>query len=340
MKHLQKLIFTLCIGCFIHFTVIAQNNNQATDLVKQGELLHSQGKYEESIAKFSEALKIEPDNAAANYGLAFTLYSAKRATEGIPYLEKVVKSSHPGLVVGAYSLMGTIYDDSNQPQKAIEAFNQAIKLAPDYPGIYYSLGLAYSRNQQYAEAEASAIEAIKHEPKNASCQRLYALACFHQNKRVNALLGFCSFILLEPATSRTAEAYGNIQHILQGGVLKDNNGNVSKESPEITQTNIGITNAVAEAKKKKLTGMDLLQNELTGIFTFAGKFSEKKTDQTFFDKYLADYFYKLAQSDNMPAFTRTISLSANTDENSKWLKDNPQKVAALNEWIGKTERGF
>ena len=26
--------------------------------------------------------------------------------------------------------------------------------------------------------------------------------------------------------------------------------------------------------------------------------------------------------------------------NGKWLKDNPQKVAALNEWIGKTERGF
>src|ERR1700761_9172382 len=210
MKHLQKLFFILCICCLIHFSTQAQKNNQATDLVKQGELFHSQGKYDESIAKFNEALKIEPDNAAANYGLAFTLYSAKRATEGITYLEKVVKSSHPGLVVGAYSLMGTIYDGNNQSQKAIEAFNQVLKLAPNYPGIYYSLGLAYSRNQQYAEAEASAIEAIKHEPKNASCQRLYALACFHQNKRVNALLGFCSFILLEPATPRAAEAYGNI----------------------------------------------------------------------------------------------------------------------------------
>jgi tetratricopeptide (TPR) repeat protein len=264
------LLTMLILFCFSN-RLFAQVDNQPLSLVKQGELLHSQGKYDESIAKFTEALKADPQDAAANYGIAFTLYSAKRPLEGIPYLEKVVTSSHPGLVMGAYSLMGSIYDENHQPLKAVEAFNQAIKLAPDYPGIYYNIGLAYSRNQQYAEAEIAAIEAIKRDPKSANNQRLYALATFHQNKRMNALLGFCSFILIEPTGPRTAEAFNNIQSILKGGVLKDSNGNIPKTDQETNLLNADITKVVAAGQAKKLTGTDLLEYEFKGIFILAGQ---------------------------------------------------------------------
>jgi len=329
----------LILFCFSN-RLFAQVDNQPLSLVKQGELLHSQGKYDEAIVKFNEALKADPQNAAANYGIAYTLYSAKRGAEGIPYLEKVVKSPLPGLVVGAYSLMANIYDDNHQPQKAIEADNQAIKLAPGYPGIYYNLGLAYSRNQQYAEAETAAIEAIKHDPKNANSQRLYALATFHQNKRMNALLGFCSFILTEPAGPRTTEAFNNIQSILKGGVLKDSNGNIPKTDQETNLLNAAITKVVTAGQAKKLTRNDLLEYEFKEIFTLIGQLAEKKTDKTFFDNFFAAYLYKLVQSDNIPAFTCTASLPVYKDENTKWLNDNAEKVNALNEWVKNTERGF
>jgi len=329
----------LILFCFSH-RLFAQSDNQPLSLVKQGELLHSQGKYDESIAKFTEALKADPEDAAANYGIAFTLYSAKRPLEGIPYLEKVVKSPHPGLVVGAYSLMGSIYDENHQSPKAIEMFNQVIKLAPNYPQAYYNLGLAYSRNQQYAEAETAAIEAIKREPKSAGIQRLYALAAFHQNKRMNALMAFCSFLLIEPSGPRAAEALNNIQSILKGGVLKDAGGNIPKTDPETNALNTDIQKITAAAPAKKLQGTDLLEYELKTIITTEGQSAEKKTSKSFFDNFFAQYLYKLSQSDNMPAFLHIVSIAANKDEYTRWAGENQQKVDGLKDWVKNTERNF
>ncbi|HEY0244620.1 MAG TPA: tetratricopeptide repeat protein [Mucilaginibacter sp.] len=329
---------------FIQFSASAQNS-PSNDLIKQGVDLHNQGKYPEAIDKFNEVLKTDPENSYANYELAFSLYTFKKPKDAIPHLEKAVKTENSSLKVAVYCLLATIYDEDNQAQKAFDNYNEAIKINPDYPQIFYNQGIAYFRNKQYADAENSAIEAIKHNPRNASSQRLYALVCFHQNKRANALLGFCSFLLLEPTGQRADEAYNNIQHIIQGGVLKDNNGATTipvstNGDQETTTLNTSISLVVAAAQTKKLTGMDLLEYELKSIFTMAGQLAENKSNKNFFDKFFAAYLYKLAQSENMPTFTRTASISANRTENVQWLKDHPQQLTALSEWIKKTERPF
>jgi tetratricopeptide (TPR) repeat protein len=343
MKNCFRLLLILIICSVISFPARAQSD--ANDLIKQGIALHNQGKYTEAIDKFNEVLKTDPENAYANYEMAFSLYAAKKPKDAIPHIDKAVKSSNTSLSVAAYSLLATIYDEGNQSQKAIETYNTAIKINPDYPQIYYNLAVAYSRNQQYAEAETSVIEAIKHNPKHANSQRLYALVTFHQNKRVNALLGFCSFLLLGPNGPLSAEAYGNIQHIIQGGVLKDDKGKsaipVSAQDEKETGTlNLGISMVVLSGQSKKLSGTDLLAYQLKGIFTLAGQLSEKKTDKTFFDKFFAEYFYKLAQSNHMPTFARMVASSANKDEAAKWMKDNTPQWNAMNDWLKNTERGF
>ncbi|WP_448700379.1 tetratricopeptide repeat protein [Mucilaginibacter sp. AW1-3] len=335
MKIISKLFFALFILCCVHFPAKAQN----ADLIKQGIELHNQGKYAEAIDKFNEVLKTDAENSYANYEMAFSLYAAKKPKDAIPYLQKAVRSDNTSLRVTAYSLLASIYDADNQSQKAIETYNQAIKINPDYPQIYYNLGLAYSRNKQYAEAESSAIEAIKHDPKNAASQRLYALATFHQNKRINALLGFCSFLLLEPTGPRATEAYGNIQHILQGGVLSGTSSSAQQDK-ETNSGNQSIAQVVKSGQAKKLTGADLLEYELKGIFNLAWQLSEKRTDKGLFDHFFAAYFYKLAQSNHMPAFTHTIVLGNNTDDSSKWAAGNPAQVTALMDWLKTTERGL
>jgi len=211
--------------------------------------------------------------------------------------------------------------------------------------LYYNLGLTYFRNKQFAEAETNAIEAIKLDPKHAGSLRMYALVTFHQNKRVNALMGFCSFLLLNPQSPQAAEAFGNIQHILQGGVLKDANGKntimLSPKGNQESQTmNLAISMSVLAGQNKKLTGMDLLEYELKSIFTIDGETSEKKTDKDFYDKFFVDYFYKLAKSDNMPAFTRLVSLSTNKDVNTKWMSEHDDQVKALDNWVANTPRDF
>ncbi len=345
MKMLHKLILALFVMGFVHFTSMAQDANQVNDLIKQGVDLHNQGKYTEAIEKYNEALKADPENGYANYELAFSLYASKKANDAIPYLEKAVKTSSASLIVPEYVLLASIYDEGKQPQKAIETYNIAIKINPDYPQIYYNQGLAYFRSKQYAEAENCAIEAIKRDTKNASNQRLYALVTFHQNKFCNALLGFCSFLLIEPNGPRATEAFSNIQNILVAGetIKTRNNGPlvvVANSGSEDMGLNFALSMVIKAGQARKLAGMDLLEYQLKNTFILANQFTEKSADKTFFEKFFVGYLYQLSQSGNMPAFARTVSLSANRAENSKWLKDNAQQVNALNEWIGKTERGF
>lgn len=336
----MKYIIAFILLITLNLSARAQN-----DLIKQGVELHNQGKYSEAIDKFNEVLKTNPENEYANYEIAFSLYAAKRVKEAIPHLDKAVKSNDKGLSVAAYCLQANIFDETNDHQKAIDTYNIAIKINPDYPQIYYNLGIAQSRNQQYAEAELSAIEAIKKNPKHASSQRLYALVTFHQNKRANALLGLCSFILLEPTGARAAEAYANIQHIIQGGILTDDKGKntivlSASDQKENGTLNLGITMAVLSGKTKNLTGPDLLEYQLKSIFALAGQLAEKKTDKTFFDRYFVDYFYKLSQSNNMPAFAHTVMLTDKTVDSSKWAKEHPDQINAMEEWLKNTPRGF
>jgi len=342
MNRLRKNLVTLALTV-ITLNVVAQDKGSISDLIKEGVQLNDQGKYAEAIAKYNEALKLDPENAQANYEMAFSLLSSGKGNDGIPYVEKAIKTSmSPNLTAACYDMLGSIYDNDHQTQKAIEAYKNGIQVNPKYQRLYYNLGLTYFRNKQFAEAEANAIEAIKLDPKHASSLRMYALVTFHQNKRVNALMGFCSFLLLNPQGPQAAEAFGNIQHILQGGVLKDASGkNTIILSPKGNQKNeamnLAISMAALTGKNKKLTGMDLLEYELKSIFTIAGEVSEKKD---FFDKFFADYFCKLAKSNNMPAFARLVSLSTNKDANTKWMSEHEDQVKALDNWVANTPREF
>lgn len=305
----MKLLISLP---FIFFATIifnkaaAQNNTDARALVKQGMGLNDKKDYAGAIAKYNQALKADTGYLYANYQLAYSLFLADRGKEGIPYLQKVIK--------GDEKLSSAAYD---------------------------LLSLIYFKNRRYGEAEQSAIEAIKLNPKYPGTQRTYALVCFHQNKRAAALLGFCSFILLEPNSPRSAEAYGNIQHILQGGNLKPEPGEMVSHAIEANTNalNIAITNAVAETSKRRYaTAGDLLTAQLKGIFTNIGQLADKQTGNDFFKNYLAGYFFKMAQSTKLPAFARLISQS--TPESAKWIKDNPKQMEELNEWVKGMQRSF
>jgi tetratricopeptide (TPR) repeat protein len=320
---------------------LAQNPGDAQMLVTEGIALNNKKDYAGAESKYKAALNIDPENVQANYQMAFSLSAEGKGTEAIPYLQKVVKGQASAAIISsAYELMGSIYDKANQPQRAIDTYKEGIKANPAYQSMYYNLGLAYFRNKQYAEAENSAIEAIKLNPNHASSMRLYALVTFHQNKRAPALLGFCSFLMLEPNTSRSAEAYGNIQHIIQGGVLKPEPGAKPTVMDADTKVlNTAITQAVTPfAKRKYASAGELLTAQLKAMFTAIGAIAGKQTGNDFFRKYLAAYFYQLAQTPNMPAFARLVNLSA--PESAQWAKNNAPQMAGLDNWVKNTERGF
>lgn len=341
MKLLFKFVAPYFIFLIISMTGFAQSASDAHSLIKEGQELSRQKSYDAAIEKYKAALALEPQNASANYNMGFALYKLGKNKEAIPCLEKAAQTAESvPLKAGIYKLLGAVYDQDNQPQKAIENYTMGLKIDPD-AGTMQNISLVYFRNKQYAEAEKSAIAAITLDKNAVNSYRTYALVTFHQNKRAAALLGFCSFLMLEPNTARSAEALGNMQHILQGGALKPEPGEITPAhiSADDNALNQAITQAVAaEAKRKYLVATDRLTEQLRAIFTSVGQLAEKQTGNDFFRGQMAAYFYKLAQSPNMPAFARLISQTK--PESTKWIKDNPQQMADLDKWIKETARGY
>jgi tetratricopeptide (TPR) repeat protein len=326
----------LVISILLFSIAVYAQNADVSALIKEGIELNNAHNYAGALEKYKQALAITPDSAQTNYWMASGLSSLKRGAESIPYLNKVIKtnSKYTG---AAYELLGVIYDESHQYQQSIDAFKAGIKIQPDRPDLNYGLGLVYFRTKQYAEAEQAAIATIKINLTGAGGQRLDALVCFHQNKRAPALLALCSFLLLEPDGPRSAEAYTNMQSILKGGALKID----GKTGVDNIALNKAISTAAATTDNRRYASpADLLAAQLKAIFTAIGQLSEKQSGNDFFRNYYAAFFYKLAQTEHMPAFARLMDLSANKAADNQWLQQNEDKRKALEAWVVGVERKF
>lgn len=340
MKTLHKIFVALLLMLMCGVCAFAQT--EAQKLINEGIKLHDGGKYAEAIEKYQQAAKADPTNMQAEFEMAYSMFSSGKGTDAIPHLQKVI-STDASLSAGAYDLLGSIYDDNKEYDKATELYKQGIKANPKYQRLYYNLGLSLLRQQKYAEAETYAAEALKLDPKHGSSHRLYAVACMGQNKSVAAIIAYCNFLLLEPQTQRSVEAYQQITQIIQSKykVTGDKNVNVFVQDnknldADMSAAETGLSLAAAATTLEKNKGKSLavvFEDQLKIIIGIAGELSAKKKDKTFFWTFYADYFYKLSQSPNMAVFSRIVSLTGNQQENLQWFKDHPDDLKALDAWV-------
>lgn len=341
MKTNIKTLVTL-IALFCSITSFAQDaKNKAIELIKEGIALNDKGKYTEAIEKYDEAIKTDPDNLNGPYEKALTLVSIGKGTDAIPILEKVAATN---TMPAAYDLLGGIYDDKGEFDKALNYYKQGIKLFPQYAQLKLNLSLAYMRQKNFTDAERLAIEAIKLRPKYASGSRAYAMATWVGDNQAASLLAWCSFLLYEPSTKRSVEGLAFLKRILNSGIQKKADGSVSmtipSNSPDMAKKlaiQIAVTGSVVD--KKGLTAVDSLALQLESVFKIFAEQSVKEP-ASFHKKFMVDYFGALASSGNTPAFTRYITMTTNAAENNAWAKAHPTEVKAFIEWATSTKREF
>ena len=337
MKTLHKILLMVSFIA-ISITAFCQDRAAAKALISQGIALNDSGKYAEAVAKYQQALKADTGNVQAEYEMSYTLSASGKPDEAIPFLEKVIRTNtYPE----AYDLIASIYDDKKDFDHAITYYKQGIAAFPNYQRLRFNIGISYLRQKKYPEAEAAAVKAIQLDPKHASSQRLYALATYGEDKRGMSLLAWCSFLLLEPQTRRSPEAFQYMEKIINYGVKE-----TGKKSVTITVSPgdmdgpnflMPMTVVTAVSDKKGLSKVDTLALELKSLFEISDTYNGKKPD-AFYKSFFSDYFSALAVSGNVPAFARFISVSVYQDESVKWLKENQSKLNALDGWVTTTKR--
>ena len=132
---------------FSHALLVTKDNDVVHNNL--GLVLIAEGKTEEAIVHFNEAIRINPDYAYAYYCRGTIYHKLGQYQLAVEDLSKVI-SSYPDNPLFYFS-RGNSYINLGYYQLAIEDFNKAISLKPDYADAYNNRGfihLKLGRHQQ------------------------------------------------------------------------------------------------------------------------------------------------------------------------------------------------
>jgi Tfp pilus assembly protein PilF len=143
----------------------------ALDITSENELaqfnlaaaLQDEGKVDEAIVHFSEAARIEPQNANAQYSFASILIKNHRSLdEAAAHLAQAL-SDQPDFAE-AHDALGIDYLIQGKLDRAAGEFTEAIRLKPDYASAHNNLGTVLGNQGQIDHAISEYTEAVRLDP--------------------------------------------------------------------------------------------------------------------------------------------------------------------------------
>ena len=113
-------------------------------------ILGKQGKIDEAIFHIKEALRIDPNNAGAHYNMGMALSAKGKIHEAIAHYREVVRINPNDADAQFY--LGAALGQAGKLDETIVHLRKACNLDPHNGQFHFNLALAFYLNKQYAEA--------------------------------------------------------------------------------------------------------------------------------------------------------------------------------------------
>ncbi|MFV0418748.1 MAG: tetratricopeptide repeat protein [Dysgonomonas sp.] len=320
----------LIIFFLLFSTLIIYAQPSSDKLIRQGVALHDKGQYKEAISSYEQALKINPSSMSAVYEMSLSYLQLKDYDKAIRNSTKVITANFQPLLVDAYIVKGTALAKQDRIGEAIRLLKEALEKCGDEYLLHFNLGLCYFNNKDNEMAVQHLRKAIEIDATHASAFLLYAYALNDLGRWIQSFYSFHFFLLLEPNTERSKDAFGEMYDIINAKLEVGS----SKLSPE-------------EGVDKKYI-YDLLQQKKTGatdnisqykFFTEASKLMFFTLGQMQNDSQsgLLWYFFvptyeELLGSGHFDTYCRYVSVSY-FSESLAWWENNKTEVDNFIEWF-------
>jgi tetratricopeptide (TPR) repeat protein len=161
------------------------------------------GYWKNSTTLFSRALQVTKDNFQAHNNFGLALFAEGKFEEAIFHYNEAIRLKPDSL---PYYNKANAYNELGQYQRAIENYNQAIKMKPDYADAYNNRGIVYNKLNQQQFAIEDYNEAIRLQPDLAEPYNNRGNAYNYLGQNQRAIENYNKAIHLKPDY---AEAYNN-----------------------------------------------------------------------------------------------------------------------------------
>jgi tetratricopeptide (TPR) repeat protein len=160
-----------------------------------GSILLSQGKAQEAIVHFSEAVRVKPADAVAHTNLGAALQSIDKLEEAGNHFREAIRI-RPDYVNAHYNL-GNLLLAEGKPEEAISQFSEVLKSQPDDADTQNNLGEALAIQGNLDQAFSHFEQAVRINPDHANAHNnlgkvfairrdlTSAVAHFEQALRIN-----------------------------------------------------------------------------------------------------------------------------------------------------------
>jgi tetratricopeptide (TPR) repeat protein len=311
---------------------------EAEELVRLGISYHDRGDYETAIDYYGKALELAPDHPVILYETAFSyMYMGNSETALAVAEQGIAAAERRGMrdvIPSLFDIKGSALDNLDRSAEAIEVYLTAInQYGASNTFLYYNLGLSYYRVEKRAEAREALLHGLLLNPNHPSSNLLLGRISMEEGQKTQAFYAFCYFLLLEPNTDRSAQAYNTLLYLLtkqeQIGLM--DNGTFTASDMVISLSfalddeNAGKSDA--EKIKAKLyylfTSLEELKN--------AGKIERGAGDELYWDFY-APFFNRIAVSGYFDTLCRYIALTSDPGADD-WIVNGREEIDGFFEWL-------
>jgi tetratricopeptide (TPR) repeat protein len=344
LKH-ALLIIALLAGVCLY----AQDPEAAIQLVRQGVALHDERAYEQALAKYDEALRLDSANFYALAEKTVTLFHMGRTEECIALSESILDTH------GAHDEIGMVYiayanslDHAKRPQEALKIYARGQEVDPGNFQLWFNEAITLVGLERYDEAVERLERSLQLNPRHGSSHNAMGRIMLQKKARIPALLALSRFLIVEPESNRSALALPLVQEQMRGSVEKNKKGGLTiyvdaSDLPAEGDTTRRANDFSAVTMFIDLLGaaeLDKKSAKKTEVEKFTHKFNmlcglldeSKDKHHGFFWEYYAPYFREMKEQGHVETAVMVMHASAGDPVVNKWLKKNSKAIDAFFEW--------
>jgi len=339
MSKIFKLLLLILFISFSHSAFSQTNKEKAEAKYRDGIKLVDNGKYDEGIRLYQEALKFDPDNILYLYEIGYTYYAQGNYDKAADQFEELTDRSDTFDQV--YSMLGNSYDILGKSEKAMKTYDEGLKKFPKSGSLYLEKANVFNAHKKYEEALKLYEKGIQVEPAFPSNYYWASIFYCSSDQKVWGLIYGEIFMNLEPNSKRTETISKLLFDTYDKGIsIKDTNNYsislykriISGETDKDKLTTFGsfyettyLLSAIGE-KRIQLNSLDRLRTKFLKIYFESGKNVE-------YPNVLFDYQKKVMDAGHLETYNKWIVSKGMSDDFEEWKAANKDKWDAFLVWF-------